>query len=157
MESPYTGKQVQLIAGGGLYNGRTVAAALALGASAVGIGTRFILSEESGASDWHKAQLQKARHGDIIRSIIFSGRLLHSLATPYLRKWEEDRRHEMLTLQAKGIVPVQHDLKQHPDDEEVLDGQGGTLGQGQLACKNDRGRLGQRGGGYTERAGAVGR
>ena len=122
-KSPYTGKQVQLVAGGGLYNGRTVAAVLALGASAAWVGTRFILSEESGASDWHKKQLLKASYGDVIRSTIFSGRPLHSLATPYLRRWEEDRRAEMVELQRKGIIPVQHDLERFPDDDEVLDGQ----------------------------------
>lgn len=123
IKSPYTGKQVQLVAGGGLYNGRTVAAALSLGASAVWIGTRFILCKESGASKFHKEELKKAGHGDIIRSTIFSGRPLHSKATPYLRRWEEERRAEMVELQRKGIIPVHHDLEKHPDDDEVLDGQ----------------------------------
>lgn len=123
IKSPYTGKQVQLVAGGGLYNGRTVAAALALGADAVWVGTRFILSEESGASKQHKQSLLRAGHGDVIRSTIFTGRPLHSLATPYLRRWEEERRAEMIMLQNKGIIPVHHDLELHPDDDEVLDGQ----------------------------------
>lgn len=123
IKSPYTGKQVELVAGGGLYNGRSVAAALSLGASAVWIGTRFILSKESGASRFHKEELLKAGHGDVVRSTIFTGRPLHSKATPYLRRWEEDRRVEMLALQDKGIIPVHHDLEKHPDDEEVLDGQ----------------------------------
>jgi NAD(P)H-dependent flavin oxidoreductase YrpB (nitropropane dioxygenase family) len=44
-KSPLTGQPVQVIAAGGLYNGQSLAAALALGASAVWIGTRFVLSE----------------------------------------------------------------------------------------------------------------
>lgn len=44
-KSPMTGAQVQVIAAGGLFNGQSLAAAMALGASAVWIGTRFILSE----------------------------------------------------------------------------------------------------------------
>jgi NAD(P)H-dependent flavin oxidoreductase YrpB (nitropropane dioxygenase family) len=46
-KSPLTGQPVQVIAAGGLYNGQSLAAALALGASAVWIGTRFVLSEVS--------------------------------------------------------------------------------------------------------------
>ncbi|KAJ5239857.1 hypothetical protein N7468_004476 [Penicillium chermesinum] len=119
--SPLTGKQVQLIAGGGIYNGRSLAAALMLGASAVWVGTRFILSEESGASPHLKEAVRTAGHGEIIRSTIFSGRPINSRATPYLRRWEEERRNEMLDLQSRGIVPVQHDLETKPDDDEVLE------------------------------------
>merc|ERR1712093_356134 len=44
-KSPMTGQPVQVIAAGGIYNGQTVAAALMLGASAVWVGTRFILTD----------------------------------------------------------------------------------------------------------------
>lgn len=46
-KSPMTGKPVQVIAAGGIFNGQSLAAALALGASAVWVGTRFILAEVS--------------------------------------------------------------------------------------------------------------
>ncbi|KAF9892610.1 hypothetical protein FE257_001012 [Aspergillus nanangensis] len=119
--SPFTGKQVQLIAGGGMYNGRSLAAALMLGASAVWVGTRFILSDESGGSAYLQDAVRTADHGQIMRSTIFTGRPIHSRETPYLRRWEEDRREEMRDLQSRGIVPVQHDLETRPDDEEVLE------------------------------------
>ena len=122
IKSPFTGEQCQVIAAGGLYNGNSLAAALMLGASGVWIGTRFILSEESGSPTFHKNAVQTADHGDIIRSTIFTGRPIHSRATPYLRRWEEERRAEMLELQAKGIIPVQHDLETRPEDDEVLEG-----------------------------------
>lgn len=70
--SPLTGKAIQVIAGGGLYNGATVAAALILGASAVWIGTRFILSDEAGASKAHREAVRTAGFDDTIRTIIFS-------------------------------------------------------------------------------------
>ena len=44
-KSPMTGQPVQVIAAGGLFNGQSLAAAMALGASAVWVGTRFVLSE----------------------------------------------------------------------------------------------------------------
>lgn len=43
-KSPLTGKQVEVVAAGGIYNGAGLAAALSFGASAVWVGTRFIVS-----------------------------------------------------------------------------------------------------------------
>lgn len=55
-----SGRDVQVIAAGGLFNGQSLAAALALGASAVWIGTRFVLSKEAGASNAHKEVSKKS-------------------------------------------------------------------------------------------------
>jgi NAD(P)H-dependent flavin oxidoreductase YrpB (nitropropane dioxygenase family) len=56
-KSPLTGKPVSLIAAGGIYDGRGLAAALAYGAHAVWVGTRFVASVEAGAPKAHKDQL----------------------------------------------------------------------------------------------------
>jgi NAD(P)H-dependent flavin oxidoreductase YrpB (nitropropane dioxygenase family) len=69
-----TGEPVQVIAAGGLFNGQSVAAALMLGASAVWIGTRFVLSEEAGASKAHQEAVRTAGFDDNIRTIIFTVR-----------------------------------------------------------------------------------
>lgn len=71
-KSPLTGQPVQVIAAGGLYNGNSVAAALMLGASAVWIGTRFILSDEAGAPKAHQEAVRTAGFEDNIRTIIFT-------------------------------------------------------------------------------------
>lgn len=70
--SPMTGKQVQVIAAGGLFNGQSLAAALMLGASAVWIGTRFVLSEEAGASKAHQEAVRTSGFDDNVRTIIFT-------------------------------------------------------------------------------------
>lgn len=44
------GNEVQVVAAGGLFNGQSLAAAMTLGASAVWVGTRFVLSEVSRAN-----------------------------------------------------------------------------------------------------------
>lgn len=74
-KSPLTGQPIQVIAAGGLYNGNSVAAALMLGASAVWIGTRFILSDEAGAPKAHQEAVRTSGFEDNIRTIIFTVRI----------------------------------------------------------------------------------
>lgn len=120
-KSKFTGKEVALVAGGGLFNGQSMAAALMLGASAVWVGTRFILCDEAKSSLSHQKALVEATHGDIIRTTVFTGRPLHAKTTPYLQRWEEERREEKLRLQSQGIIPINHELETKAQDEEVLD------------------------------------
>jgi NAD(P)H-dependent flavin oxidoreductase YrpB (nitropropane dioxygenase family) len=114
--SPMTGKPVQVIAAGGIYNGQTVAAALMLGASAVWVGTRFILTDEAGASKAHQEAVRTAGHDDNIRTIIFTGRPLRVRNNPYITNWEENRAAEIKELTGKGIIPVEHDFETLGDD-----------------------------------------
>ena len=71
-KSPMTGDQVQVVAAGGLFNGQSLAAALMLGASAVWIGTRFVLSEEAGAPKAHQEAVKTSGFDDNVRTIIFT-------------------------------------------------------------------------------------
>lgn len=70
--SPMTGKPVQVIAAGGLFNGQSLASALMLGATGVWIGTRFVLSEEAGAPKAHQEAVRTSGFDDNIRTIIFT-------------------------------------------------------------------------------------
>lgn len=78
-KSPLTGGPVQVIAAGGLFNGQSVAAALMLGASAVWIGTRFILSDEAGAPEAHQEAVRTAGFDDNVRTIIFTVSFIYQL------------------------------------------------------------------------------
>ena len=71
-KSSFTGEDVQVVAAGGLFNGQSLAASLMLGASAVWIGTRFVLCEEAGAPDAHKDAVQTAGFDDNVRTLIFT-------------------------------------------------------------------------------------
>lgn len=71
-KSPMTGDQVQVVAAGGLFNGQSLAAALMLGANAVWIGTRFVLSEEAGAPKAHQEAVRTSGFDDNVRTIIFT-------------------------------------------------------------------------------------
>ena len=67
--------KIPVIAAGGIANGKGVAAALALGAGAVQIGTAFLACEESNATAMHKQMLfsDAAKYTTLSRA--FSGRL----------------------------------------------------------------------------------
>ena len=71
-KSPLTGDRVQVVAAGGLFNGQSLAAALMLGADAVWIGTRFVLSEEAGAPKAHQEAVRTSGFDDNVRTIIFT-------------------------------------------------------------------------------------
>jgi NAD(P)H-dependent flavin oxidoreductase YrpB (nitropropane dioxygenase family) len=66
-----------VLAAGGIVDGRGLAAALCLGASGVVMGTRFLATLESPASELHKQALLDAKPGDTVASPmwdILSGR-----------------------------------------------------------------------------------
>jgi len=97
---------VQCIAAGGLFNGQSLAAALMLGASAVWVGTRFILCQEAGAPKAHQEAVRTAGFDDNVRTIIFTGRPLRVRNNDYIRDWEENRQDEIKKLTESGIIPV---------------------------------------------------
>ncbi|KAJ1299484.1 hypothetical protein OPQ81_011818 [Rhizoctonia solani] len=114
-KSPLTGKPVFVVAAGGIFDGRGLAAALMWGAQGVWVGTRFVASEEAGAPKMHKDLLLKAGPEDIMRTLIFTGRPLNVYITDYIREWETKRQDEIKELTSKGIIPHDHELEKHPE------------------------------------------
>lgn len=84
-----------VVAAGGIANGRGVAAALALGAEAVQIGTAFLACEESNATPVHRQMLfsDAAKHTTLSRA--FTGRLGRGL-TSRVAKDLINREHDFL-------------------------------------------------------------
>jgi nitronate monooxygenase len=67
---------VPVIATGGIMDGRGIAAALVLGASAVQLGTAYLRTPEAGL---HKAYADAIPHGETVLTRAFSGRLARGL------------------------------------------------------------------------------
>ncbi len=63
---------IPVIAAGGIGSGRAMAAALAAGASAVRVGTRFVAAEEAGAHPVYQKALIKAEANDTVYTDAFS-------------------------------------------------------------------------------------
>ena len=73
-----------LIAAGAIVDGRGIAAALTLGASAVQIGTGLLRAAEAGIHPAWSAALAQTEAEDTIQTRAFSGRLGRGVATPYV-------------------------------------------------------------------------
>ncbi len=79
---------IPVIAAGGIADGRGVAAALVLGASAVQVGTAFLAAEESTIPEAWKQALAAAEPEHSRATRVFSGRLGRALDTAYVRAAE---------------------------------------------------------------------
>lgn len=112
--SPLTGKPALVVAAGGVSDGRSLAAALMLGAAGVWVGTRFVASQESGASQMHKEAVVRARFGETVRTLVVSGRPLRVLPNDYIKEWEKNP-DEIKRLTGKGVIPMMQDIENGKD------------------------------------------
>jgi nitronate monooxygenase len=76
--------RIPVIAAGGIADGRGIAAALKLGASAVQVGTAFLACDESNASALHRAKLFSADARRTTLTRAFTGRLARSIHNDFI-------------------------------------------------------------------------
>jgi nitronate monooxygenase len=96
---------VPVIASGGIMDGRGIAAALALGASAVQIGTAFLTCDEAGVPEVYKQAILKAREHETRLTRAFSGRPARGIVNRFMTEFEKSDA-------ASAILPfpLQNDL-----------------------------------------------
>lgn len=85
---------IPVVAAGGIHDGRGLAAALALGAQGVWMGTRFIASVEAHAGDLYRSAILGAGDEDTIRTRCYSGKPMRVRKNGYVDDWE--RRPEQI-------------------------------------------------------------
>jgi NAD(P)H-dependent flavin oxidoreductase YrpB (nitropropane dioxygenase family) len=82
---------VPVVSAGGIADGRGLAAALALGAQGVLIGTRLIASPECNAHDLYKQKILAAREEDTVRTTLFGNGWPNAwhrtLRTAFVERW----------------------------------------------------------------------
>jgi len=80
-----------VVAAGGIADARGVVAALALGAEAVVMGTRFLATPEARAHEYYKRKLLQANEGDTVRTILFGfgwpNAPHRTLRTNFVQEW----------------------------------------------------------------------
>jgi len=77
---------VPVIAAGGIVDGRAMAAALCLGASAVQLGTAFLLSEEATSVTSHRNALRTARDDNTAVTNVLTGRPARGVVNRIMRE-----------------------------------------------------------------------
>lgn len=105
--------RIPIVAAGGFANGRTIAAALALGASAVHVGTRFIASREAGVEEAYKRAVVESGPEDIVMTTRISGTPAAVINTPYVQEMGLDLPWALKILKdhrltKKYVVPLIH-------------------------------------------------
>ena len=94
---------IPIAAAGGIYDGRGLAAALALGAQGVWLGTRFIAAREAHAAQMYQDAIVTASDEDTTRTRCFTGKPLRAKKNSYIDDWE---RHPQDILPFPGQVGV---------------------------------------------------
>ena len=83
------GDQVPVVAAGGIFDGRGLAAALALGADGVWIGTRFIATPEARSVSGYKDALIASREDSTTISRAYSGKTMRVVRNSYTAYFDE--------------------------------------------------------------------
>jgi len=83
------GDRVPVVAAGGIFDGRGLAAALSLGADGVWVGTRFIATPEARATPGYKDALLRTAEDGTTVTRAFTGKTLRAVRNSYIRYFEE--------------------------------------------------------------------
>ena len=78
--------RLPVIAAGGIADARSVAAALALGAAAVQVGTTYLLCPEATTSPLHREALRNAGHGSTVVTNVLTGKPARGLMNRVIRE-----------------------------------------------------------------------
>jgi enoyl-[acyl-carrier protein] reductase II len=81
---------IPVVAAGGVFDGRGLAAALALGADGVWIGTRFIATPEARALPGFRERILEAHEDDTIISRAYSGKTMRVIKNDTTERYELD-------------------------------------------------------------------
>jgi len=92
------------VAAGGLYDGRGIAACLALGAEGVWMGTRFLASPEANITTYNRNALIQSTSNDTRRTEIYSGRPMRVMKDPYNSEWAA-KSEQLQNLLNEGKIP----------------------------------------------------
>ena len=99
--------KIPVVGAGGIYDGRGLAASLALGAQGVWMGTRFIASEEAHAGDLYRQAILEAKDEDTVRTRCYSGKPMRVKKNPYVEDWE-GRPGDIQPFPQQAMISIQN-------------------------------------------------
>jgi NAD(P)H-dependent flavin oxidoreductase YrpB (nitropropane dioxygenase family) len=99
---------IPVIAAGGIIDGKSMVAALALGAEAVWCGTRFLASEEAHAHPEYKARVLQACLGETTRTTLFGpempGQMMRVLRNRVVNQWGDRPETAIQSPEAQSTI-----------------------------------------------------
>jgi enoyl-[acyl-carrier protein] reductase II len=90
-------QKIPLIAAGGIYDGKSAAAAVLLGADGVQMGTRFLASKECPIDEKYKKRIVDATADDVTVALRFTGHPLRLIKNQLFEEWQK--------LEERGAFP----------------------------------------------------
>jgi len=121
---------IPVIAAGGLFDGRGLAAALAFGCAGVWMGTRFIASEEAHAGQPYKDAIVKMSESDTVISKVFTGKTLRAIVNDSNRDFDNRDAKPFSaqvaeSVQLNRLGPIAGVMDVIPETQCLAAGQGG--------------------------------
>lgn len=129
---------VPVIAAGGIMDGRGLAAALALGAKGVQIGTAFLPTIESGAHPAYKEALLNSTEESTVITKSFSGRPARGIANTFIKEFEKSAVHPLAfptQNTVTGDIRKEAAKQNNPEYMSLWAGQGTRLLKGNIRAK----------------------
>jgi len=133
---------VPVIAAGGIADGRGIAAAFALGAAGVQIGTTYLYTPEARISSLHREALRSAGDEDSVLTNVFTGRPARGIKNRFIRELGPmTQGAPPFPLSANFVMPLRAkaEAEGSSDFSPLWTGQAGPLGQampaGELTAK----------------------
>ncbi len=132
--------RIPVIASGGIMDGRGIVAALALGASAVQMGTAFLTCDEAGVPEAYKQAILNAREDQTHITRAFSGKPARGIVNRFMTEVEKDGSPDSILpfpLQNKLTRPLRTKAAQQGQAEflSLWAGQGLRLARRQPAAQ----------------------
>ena len=130
-------RPLPVVAAGGIFDGRGLAAAFVLGAVGVNVGTRFLASRESTISDDYKQAILRAASEDAVKFDVLNdllpspgtkgyGTVLRSVRTPFIDEFEA--QPELAPRDHKRFLGILRASIQAGNVHEVMPTAGQTAG-----------------------------
>ena len=114
------GDQVPVVAAGGIFDGRGLAAALALGADGIWMGTRFIATPEAQSVNGFKEALVDSAEDGTVISRAYSGKTMRVIRNSYTEEWEQ-RGDELQRFPMQAVHAINEGVFHLGGDENTPD------------------------------------
>ena len=131
---------VPVIAAGGIGDGRGIAAALALGACGVQMGTAFLRTPEAATEPARRDRLRVATDRDTMVTDAFSGRCARTVRSRFAEEMERNREPLPAFLQMMALSGPIRNAASDADASFLLYGQAAPLAQ-EMSARDIVGRL----------------